>query len=122
MKQLLLALLFCLCLPKSNFAQVVDDVAGKTYYYYDELSQKKMKEVFHHKQMIKIMPDPNNYGSYVDSVFYIKSGPYTRYYENGNLQCSGFYKDEKKDSTWKYYDSKGDFIKEEHYNKGVLVK
>jgi antitoxin component YwqK of YwqJK toxin-antitoxin module len=81
-----------------------------------------MKEVFHHKQMIKIMPDPNNYGSYVDSVFYIKSGPYTRYYENGNLQCSGFYKDEKKDSTWKYYDSKGDFIKEEHYNKGVLVK
>jgi antitoxin component YwqK of YwqJK toxin-antitoxin module len=111
-----------MCVAKSTNAQVVDDVAGKTYYYYDEHSRKKMKEVFHHKQMIMIMPDPNKHGSYVDSVFYIKSGPYTRYHENGNLECSGFYKDEKKDSTWKYFDAKGDLIKEEHYNKGVLIK
>lgn len=102
-------------------AQVIDDVAGKTYYYYDT-SNKKMKEVYHHKQMIAIIPDPANYGSYIDSIFYVKSGPYTRYYENGNLECSGYYKSEKKDSTWKYYDQHGKMIKQEEYVNGVLIQ
>lgn len=102
-------------------AQVVDDVAGKTYYYYDP-GNKKVKEVFHHKQMIAIMPDPAHHGSYIDSVYYIKSGPYTRYYENGALECSGYFKNEKMDSTWKYYDTNGKLIKQEDYVNGVLVK
>jgi hypothetical protein len=102
-------------------AQVVDDVAGKTYYYYDT-SNKKVKEVYHHKQMIAILPDPANYGSYTDSIYYIKSGPYTRYYENGSLECSGYYKNEKKDSTWKYYDLSGKLIKQEDYINGVLTR
>jgi hypothetical protein len=103
-------------------AQVVDDIAGKTYYYYDAGSNKKVKEVYHHKQMIAILPDPANYGSYTDSIYYIKSGPYTRYHENGSLECSGYFKNEKKDSTWKYYDPKGKLIKQEEYLNGQLVQ
>lgn len=121
MKQFVLLFAF-VCISKIINAQVVDDVAGKTYYYYDEATQRKMKEVFHHKQMVKIKPDPNNYGSYVDSIYYIKNGPYTRYHENGNLQCSGAYKNEKKDSVWKYYDAKGNLLREERYADGVLIK
>jgi hypothetical protein len=115
-----LTLLF-LSLAKIGFAQVVDDNAGKTYYYYDETTKKKVKEIFHHKQMVKIMPDPNNRGSYIDTFMYIKSGPYTCYDEQGALICTGYYKEEKKDSVWKYYNPKGELIKTETYKLGVLV-
>ncbi len=123
MKQFLI-LLSALGLMQSNDvkAQVIDDVAGKTYYYYDAATQKKPKEVFHHKQMVTIFPDPKNYGEYIDSMYYVKNGPYTRYHENGALECSGFYKDEKKDGVWKYYDPKGVLIKEEKYSNGVKLK
>lgn len=121
MKFVITTILFIVIGNRSH-AQVIDDVAGKTYYYYDEGTHKKMKEVFHHKQMVKIMPDPNNYGSYIDSVFYVKNGPYTRYHENGNLQCSGTFKNEKKDSVWKYYDANGKLTREEKYANGELVK
>ncbi len=123
MKQfLILVSAFCLTQSNSLKAQVIDDVAGKTYYYYDESTHKKPKEVFHHKQMVTIFPDPNNYGEYIDSMYYVKNGPYTRYYEGGTLECSGFYKDEKKDGIWKYYDVKGKLLKEEKYTNGVKVK
>jgi hypothetical protein len=29
-------------------AQVIDDANGKTFFYYDTLSNKKVKEIFHH--------------------------------------------------------------------------
>jgi hypothetical protein len=103
-------------------AQVIDDNAGKTYYYYDEATHKKVKEIFHHKQIVRIMPDPNNRGSYIDTFLYVKNGPYTSYDENGNLICSGYFIEEKKDSTWKYYNPKGELIRTEHYDKGRLVK
>ncbi len=103
-------------------AQVVDDVAGKTYYYYDAGVNQKVKEIYHHKQMVAILPDPTSYGNYTDSTYYIKSGPYTRYHENGNLECSGYYKNEKMDSTWKYYDQTGKFIKQEEYVNGELIR
>jgi len=117
-----LGLLLCIAFVQKNKAQVIDDLAGKTYYYYDESTRKKMKEVYHHKQMVKIMPDPSNYGSYIDSMYYVKNGPYTRYHENGNLQCSGSYKNEKKDSIWLYYSESGKLIKEEKYKEGELLK
>ncbi|MCU0441202.1 MAG: hypothetical protein MUE96_02300 [Bacteroidia bacterium] len=122
MKQfhLILALLLVSSAPTIK-AQVIDDNAGKTYYYYDEATQKKVKEVFHHKQVVKIMPDPKQYGSYIDTFMYLKNGPYTRYDENGNLTCTGYYADEKKDSVWKYYNPKGDLIRLERYKKGALV-
>lgn len=121
MKYLLLAAV-CFCLSKTTLAQVIDENAGKTYYYYDTATHKKVKEIFHHKQVVKIMPDPNNYGSYIDTFMYIKNGPYTSYDEKGNLICSGYYTQEKKDSLWMYYNAKGDLIKTERYKLGVLVK
>jgi hypothetical protein len=121
MKQVLILIAF-LGFAKISFAQVIDENAGKTYYYYDAVTQKKVKEIFHHKQVVKIMPDPKNYGSYIDTFMYVKNGPYTSYDEKGNLLCTGYYVQEKKDSIWKYYNAKGEIIKTERYKAGELVK
>lgn len=121
MKYIVIILAY-LCFAKVSSAQVIDENAGKTYYYYDVATQKKVKEIFHHKQVVKIMPDPNNYGSYIDTFMYVKNGPYTSYDEKGNLICSGYYIQEKKDSIWMYYNTKGDLIKTEKYKLGVLDK
>jgi hypothetical protein len=117
-----LALIVCLVVSKLTIAQVIDENAGKTYYYYDESTRKKVKEIFHHKQIVKIMPDPQNHGSYIDTFIYVRNGPYTSYDEQGNLICSGYYMQEKKDSIWKYYDHKGSLIKTEHYRLGAKLK
>jgi hypothetical protein len=117
----LLVVFLCICAHRLS-AQVVDDVAGKTYYYYDSLTHKKIKEVFHHKQVVKMIPDPTDYGSYKDTSIYIKSGPYTRYFENGKLDCSGYYVNERKDSVWKFYDNNGALIRVEKYRNGQLIK
>jgi antitoxin component YwqK of YwqJK toxin-antitoxin module len=103
-------------------AQEIDDVSGKTYYFYDEQTKKKVKEIYHHKQVVKIIPDKNNYGSYRDTMLYMKNGPYTRYYETGELECSGYFTDERKDSVWKYYTIKGDILRIERWANGKLVQ
>jgi antitoxin component YwqK of YwqJK toxin-antitoxin module len=118
-------LLFALILLMFNNqlkAQVIDDVAGKTYYYYDSVTQKKVKEIYHHKQIMKVMPDKKHYGSYIDTIMYMKNGPYSSYFEDGNLKCTGYYTNERKDSIWKYYDTKGKLIKTELYRQGQIVK
>lgn len=110
-----------LFLGLNSIAQQVDDVAGKTYYYYDEETKKNVKEIYHHKQVIKIIPDKNNYGSYRDTMMYMKNGPYTRYYESGELECSGYFLNEKKDSLWKFYNKKGDLIRTEKWSNGQIL-
>jgi antitoxin component YwqK of YwqJK toxin-antitoxin module len=115
-------LIVCLVVSKVTMAQVIDENAGKTYYYYDESTRKKVKEIFHHKQIVKIMPDPNNRGSYIDTFIYVKNGPYTSYDEQGNLICSGYYLQEKKDSIWKYYNAKGGLIRTERYRLGAKIQ
>jgi hypothetical protein len=122
MKYILPLACFVLFFKSNVQAQVIDDNAGKTYYYYDESTHKKVKEIFHHKQVVTIMPDPKNYGSYIDTFTYIKSGPYTRYDENGNLTCTGYFSDERKDSVWKYYSPSGDIVRTERFRKGIQVK
>jgi hypothetical protein len=107
-------------LAHQSQAQVIDDDNGKTYYYYDTLTHKKVKEIFHHKQVIRIIPDKNNYGSYRDTMSYVKSGPYTRYFENGKLECSGYYNNERRDSIWKFYDTQGALLRTEKYRHGKL--
>ncbi len=102
-------------------AQVIDDDNGKTYFYYDTITKRKVKEIFHHKQVIKIMPDPAHHGQYIDTMMHMKNGPYTRYYENGSLECSGYYLNEKKDSLWKYYDMRGSIVRTEKWRKGEPV-
>jgi hypothetical protein len=116
------AALICITFTKISVAQVIDENAGKTYYYYDESTHKKVKEIFHHKQVVKIMPDPNKHGSYIDTFIYVRNGPYTSYDEQGNLICSGYYTQEKKDSLWKYYSAKGQMLRTERYKLGVLIK
>ncbi len=122
MRKLLVFIVFILLLFNSkSYSQVIDDVAGKTYYYYDSITHKKVKEIFHHTQAMKIMPDKKHYGSYIDTILYIKNGPYASYYEDGNLKNTGYYNNDKKDSIWKYYDLKGNLTKTELYRQGKIV-
>lgn len=120
MKKIILLMLLCIGAwsSKQLAAQVVDEVAGRTYYYYDESTKKQVKEIYHHKQVVKIIPDLKQYGTYKDTILYRKNGPYTRYFESGELECSGYFKDEKKDSLWKYYDNRGTVIKTERWING----
>lgn len=101
-------------------AQEIDDVNGKTYYYYDSLSRKKVKEIFHHIQEFHTRYD--KHGNTHDTILYIKNGPYTRYYENGKLNCSGYYKREEKTGTWKFYNEAGKLIRTEEWASGKLVR
>jgi antitoxin component YwqK of YwqJK toxin-antitoxin module len=118
---LLIAFILLVCISRSS-AQDGSGQVEVTKIYYDSLTQKKVKEIFHHVQIIKIIPDKKHHGEYLDTTYYVKSGPYTYYYENGNVQYTGFYSNEKKDSTWKYYDPKGVLLKTEKYRNGQLVK
>ncbi|MCC7534331.1 MAG: hypothetical protein IT246_10355 [Bacteroidia bacterium] len=101
-------------------AQVIDDVNGKTYYYYDSLTNKKVKEIFHHIQEFKVMWDAS--GNERDTMITIKNGPYTRYYESGKLNCSGFYDRNKKTGTWKYYSEAGKIIRSEQWQDDKMIK
>ena len=101
-------------------AQVIDDENGKTFFYYDTLSNKKVKEIFHHTQEIKIFTD--NKGNSRDSMILIKSGPYTKYFENGTLECSGTYDRGTKIGVWKHYNNKGKLIRTEQWTLGKIIK
>jgi antitoxin component YwqK of YwqJK toxin-antitoxin module len=101
-------------------AQVIDDENGKTFFYYDTLSNKKVKEIFHHTQEIKIFTD--NKGNSRDSMILIKSGPYTKYFENGTLECSGTYDRGTKIGVWKHYNNKGKLIRTEQWTLGKMIK
>jgi len=119
MKHLLLCLFTALCLGST--AQVIDDENGKTYFFYDSLTHRKVKEIFHHKRVVKIMPDPQHHGQYIDTMMNMRNGPYTRYYESGALECSGYYSNEKKDSLWKFYDKSGIMVRPERWRKGTQI-
>ncbi len=114
----------CLLICASHFVkgQVIDDNNGKTFYYYDSLTHKKVKEIFHHKQVVIIKSDPKNRGEYLDTFVYVKNGPYLRYNEDGSLDCSGYYRDEKKDSLWKYYNTAGDLLRTERWKNGNQIQ
>ncbi len=116
-----LAILLIYSLTKVS-AQVVDEAAGKTYYYYDTSTRKNVKEIYHHRMVVRIIPDKGNYGSYKDTVTFEKHGPYTLYDESGNLICSGYFHDEKKDSVWKFYNPTGRMIKTERWRKGFELR
>lgn len=120
MKKLGLSLLVVLGAYFNLHAQEIDDVNGKTYYYYDGLNKKKVKEIFHHIQEFHTSYDRN--GNTHDTILYIKNGPYTRYHENGKLCCSGYYTREAKSGTWKFYNEAGKLIRTEEWAADKMIK
>ena len=52
----------------------------------------------------------------------LRHGPNMAYYENGKMRYSGFYKNDKKDSIWIYYDSSGKEVEKLQLNMDKLVK
>jgi antitoxin component YwqK of YwqJK toxin-antitoxin module len=119
MKQLLIIGLL-VASATSLQAQVIDDENGKTFYYYDSLTNKKVKEIFHHIVEYKVMWDVN--GNERDTVLHIKNGPYTRYHQNGKLACSGFYNKNLKTGIWKHYNELGKMIRTEEWLDDKLIK
>ncbi len=103
-------------------SQEINDDNGKTYYYYDN-QKKQLKEVFHHIRIHKFGRRGISAGAddYYDTVVYLKNGPYLKYFISGQLEHSGYYAKDKKDSTWLYYDLKGVLIKKERFIKGDLM-
>ncbi len=51
-----------------------------------------------------------------------KFGPNIVYYENGKIRYSGFYKNDKRDSTWKFYDTLGNVLKTLVYKEDKEIK
>lgn len=52
----------------------------------------------------------------------LKQGPNLVYYENGNKRYVGFYKNDKQDSVWTYYDSVGVIMKKVVFKNDKLIK
>lgn len=102
-------------------AQEIDEINGKTYYYFDN-NKKQIKEVFHHIRTVKFGRRGRSTGpeDYYDTVIYIKNGPYLKYYITGQLECSGYYLKDKKDSLWIYYNQQGKVTTKERYINGAL--
>jgi antitoxin component YwqK of YwqJK toxin-antitoxin module len=120
MKKLILAACAAALTGIGVKAQVIDEENGKTFFYYDTLSNKKVKEIFHHTQEIKIFTD--NKGNSRDTMILVKSGPYTKYFENGALECSGTYDRGTKIGVWKHYNNKGKLIRTEQWASGKMIK
>lgn len=59
-------------------------------------------------------PDSMNVPIYIDSIL-MKQGKWIYYYENGEMESEGQYKDDQKKGVWKYYNEKGELLKTEEY-------
>ena len=57
-------------------------------------------------------------GSYKDGK---KDGLWTDWYENGQLKSEGTYKDDKQDGLWKYYSENGQLESERIQKDGELI-
>jgi hypothetical protein len=55
------------------------------------------------------------------NVGYDWEGPFTTWFENGQMESNGHYSKTKKQGKWQYWDENGKFIKEELYKDGVLL-
>ncbi|HEY0030192.1 MAG TPA: hypothetical protein VGC65_05495, partial [Bacteroidia bacterium] len=49
-------------------------------------------------------------------------GPFTKWYENGQMESFGHYIKTQKDGEWKYWNEKGDLLITEIYKTGVLIE
>jgi antitoxin component YwqK of YwqJK toxin-antitoxin module len=112
------SLLICFCFPLKA-QEISDDGMGRTFY--DE-AKKQVKEIFHYILEFQISINPENDEELIDKTIVIKNGPYTSYHKNGNLESSGYFKRNLKDSTWRYYDENGILRKLELYRNNVLVR
>ena len=60
--------------------------------------------------------------TYGDSTLSFFEGNYYKYSNNGILSCKGYYRQNKKDSLWSYYNDSFKIIKQEIYQAGELIQ
>jgi TonB family protein len=56
-----------------------------------------------------------------DAYFGIKNGNFTSWYENGNLESTGFYKNDVMNEEWKWFHSNGNASTIEKYKEGKII-
>ena len=59
--------------------------------------------------------------TYGDSSLSFFEGNYFKYNSNGNISCKGYYRQNKKDSTWYYYNDTFKVTRKEIYRAGELI-
>lgn len=52
----------------------------------------------------------------------LRHGPNMAYYENGKMRYNGFYKNDKKDSIWTYFDTSGKVVEKLLLSMDKMVK
>jgi antitoxin component YwqK of YwqJK toxin-antitoxin module len=92
-------------------AQHIEGDKGKTYY---DSAKTKVKEIYTYSESFDPMTMKSNGTK--------KDGAYFKYFENGKLEITGYYKKDKKSGLWKYYDIQGNIVRTENYLNGELVE
>lgn len=99
-------------LKKTNPLLIVPPDSNYTGSYVDKYDNgiTKFKGFFRfgkrHGQWVSFYPDGLMWSElHFDKG--LRHGPNLTYYQNGELRYSGFYKNDKRDSLWVYYDSVG---------------
>jgi antitoxin component YwqK of YwqJK toxin-antitoxin module len=86
-------------------------------YTYEQLPFGTYKQYHENGQLMLSYDQRMEYNTY--DADYSKHGAYFLYFDNGNLNSIGFYKNGNKDGAWKYYDYNGNLIKEEFYDNSM---
>lgn len=119
-KTALLALFVLLCNGYLLRAQILKPGdTGKTYY---DSSYTQVCEIFHHDLRYIFVDDSVHKTKSYQSTLIIKNGPYISYYPDGKLECTGFYVDNERDSTWLYYKPNGELNRKETYKNDYLIE
>ena len=74
-----------------------------------------------HGQWLSFYPD----GSAWSEMHYdkgLRHGPNITWFENGRKRFEGFYRDDRQDSVWRYYDSSGRLAEKVLYRNSRIVK
>ena len=51
-----------------------------------------------------------------------KNGEWKYYYESGNIQYSGYWKDDKEDGVWKVFDESGRYLNKVIMKDGKVIE
>lgn len=117
----IIALLFIslICNSRLSGQVISENGLGKTFY---DAEKKQVKEIYHYILEYTFAGSAiTDQDKKYEKSEAIKNGPYTCYHPNGKLKQSGYYNRNNKDSTWKYYNTKGQLIKTETYRNSQLV-
>lgn len=100
-----------------NQGKITEDIKEATHF----ILVKDMNGIFERNDY-KLRGPLIRVQNYSDSNLSILNGRYYQYAEDGSLEYSGQYKENRKEGDWFIYNDTGKVILQENYENGVLVK